>query len=133
MAYGVRLESEPIKYLAGASITASYQALSDNIAVMDYNPLITHHLIRGYIIRNDTDGDILVSFDGIRNHLPLKSGDAFVFDISSNLVAMPDGLFLAKNKSIYVKNSSTVFMGETNATSGYVKFTAFYADGDGGN
>ena len=92
----VRFGMEPVKWLLGASITANYVALAD----VTGNTLIVHPG-RQILIQNATDGDVMISLDGITDHVPIFMGSFILLDISSNKED-PSGAFdMAKGTTIY--------------------------------
>ena len=74
------------------------------------------------LLQNWTNKDLMFSFDGINNHLPIKTMSSFIFDISSNKT-IDTGFFIEKGTRLYVKEIDT-------PTSGNVYFTVFYGEQD---
>ena len=90
MAYGIRLRFEPLKSLNGGGITGSFLQVGDPFA----------HPIRILIIKNDTTGDLIISDNGVDDHLFLDTGQIITINISSNKIT-GDGLFFASGMALY--------------------------------
>lgn len=124
MSRGIRFQAEEIKYLLGTAVTGAYQALADSTT----NTLL-NHVTRQIVLVNDTDGVILVSFDGITDHVRLDTGQGLLLDVASNRMGESDEFALAINSSVYVKDSNLGT--DTGPTSGIITLSSFYAYGDG--
>lgn len=61
--------------------------------------------IRLIVIQNFTDVDLMFSFDGVNDHLPLATSGYLVLDLTSNKT-IPQGFFLAEGSRLYVKQLS---------------------------
>lgn len=97
MAFGTRVEFDPIRELAFGSITGSYAALG--------TPLADH--IRLITFQNATNQDIDVSFDGSTDNLRMPPNSFKLLDLSANKIK-DDGLFLASGTQIYIKYTGTL-------------------------
>lgn len=97
MAIGIRVSFEPLRESVFGSITASYTQLGNSLS--DNARLIT--------FQNNTNQDVLVSFDGVTDHLKLPSNSFKLFDFTSNK-ARDDGFFLSVNTQIFIKYVSTL-------------------------
>lgn len=92
MAYGTRVQFNPIGVIAFGSLTNSYQAFG--------NAMPGHaRLVR---FCNSTDKDILVSADGVNDNLRIAANSFALFDFSTNRI-QDDGLFVQKGDQFYVK------------------------------
>lgn len=106
----IRLQAEPIRSLGFAAIVAGYTAVGSALL----NP------IRLLIVNNLTDKDVMLSFDGVNDHIAIGSKGSFVLDITSNK-GVAGGLFLAKGTIMYVKRIGI-------PTSDSVYISTFYGD-----
>lgn len=127
MSRGTRFQAERIRYLAGGDIDADFLPLNMTGAIMDPDTPQMLHPIRQFIIQNDTDGDVLISFDGIEPHIRLPAQSVFTSDVMANKASAPDGYFLPMGSIIYVSRGLD---GDNNPTTGYCTFSCFYAPGD---
>jgi len=106
----IRLQAEPIRSLAAGSVVAGYTAIGDALA----NPA------RLIILNNLTDESVMISFDGVEDHVAIAGPGSFVLDITSNK-GVAGALFLAQGSTIYVKRIGT-------PTTGSVYVSTFYGD-----
>ena len=109
-AVAIKWRPETLRSLAFGSISGSYAALGAALA----NPIIQLK------IANDTDANILISYDGVNDHEFVSSNSFVLFDVGTNK-SIGDGLFLSEGDIIYVKQ-------EVGApTTGNVYMSAYYA------
>jgi mannitol-specific phosphotransferase system IIBC component len=108
MSLAIKMKLEPLRSLAFGSIGAAYVGVGSVLS----NPA------RILFIQNLTDAQLLFSLDGIDDHFPLPASGFILLDVSSNKT-LGEGLFLAENSRLYVKEDGT-------PTSGSVYFTVFY-------
>lgn len=94
MAYGTRSGFEALRTLAFGSIGASYTAVGS--ATTGHARLIN--------LVNSTNQDIIISLDGVTDHIRLYSGSFQLFDFSSNKVK-DDGFFIPQGTIFYAKHS----------------------------
>lgn len=87
---------EPLRSLAYGSISSSYTAIGTP----------TTHESRMYIIDNDTDGDLIFSFDGVTDQLFVAAGAFKLFDFNTNKFLVDQKWVLPINTQIYVRYSS---------------------------
>lgn len=92
MSFAKRAKFDTLREVAFGAITANYARLGDRI---DVNPRIVG-------LNNQTDADIYISFDGVKNNIRLSANSYKVFDITANK-SKNDGFFLEKRKSIFIK------------------------------
>lgn len=92
MAYGTRTGFEPLRTIAFGSITASYTAIGT---------ATTGH-VRMMTMINSTDSDVLISLDGVTDHIRLYTGSFQLFDFTTNRV-QDDGFFVPTGTIFYVK------------------------------
>ena len=92
MAYGTRVQFNPIGVVAFGSITGSYVAFGA--------PMPGHaRIVR---ISNSTNADFLVSTDGTTDNLRIAANSFVLFDFSTNRI-QDDGLFVQKGDQFYIK------------------------------
>jgi hypothetical protein len=112
MAFGTRVQFNPIGTVVFGSITGSYTAFGA--------PMPGHaRIIR---IANDTNEDVLISADGTIDNLRVAANSFILFDFSTNRI-QDDGLFVAKGDQFYVKyvlapSSGAVWIEVITATGG---------------
>lgn len=126
MSRGIHCRGESIRSIDGSVITNTYKPLLTPNNVAEFE-----HLIRQLIITNTTNGYLLVSFDPLVDQLRLIPGQAVFFDFTTNKAGSKDGFFLGMGDAVWVKQSSALFATDTDATSGFITASAYYADGDG--
>lgn len=107
--------ADSILNIAHGSISGSYAAVG--------SPL--QHNWRTLKISNNTDGDMLFSFDGTTNNLFVPAYGFTLYDLSTNAppISEVDSLVLGLNTQFYVKQS-------TAPTTGDIWIEGFYARGD---
>jgi hypothetical protein len=87
---------EALRSLPFGSIGATYTAIG--------TPLI--HEARMYIIDNNTDGDLIFSFDGVTDELFVAAGAFKLFDFNTNRLHVDQKWVLPIGTQIYVKYST---------------------------
>lgn len=92
MAYGTRVQFNPIGVTAFGSITNSYVAFGA--------PMPGHARI--VCFTNSTNTDILISSDGTTDNLRLAANSFKLFDFSTNRI-QDDGLFVQKGDQFFIK------------------------------
>lgn len=107
---GIRLQFEPQRSLAAASVGAGYTAVGTALL----NPA------RQFKIDNFTDVLLQFSIDGVHDHFTLNSGQSFIEDITTNASNESKGFYLGKGTILYVKEIGT-------PTTGSVYFSVMYA------
>jgi len=88
--------AEPIRTAAFGSITGTYTEVGAPLT----NP------VRVFNFQNQTDADLLISFNGTDDHIFLPSHGFFVLDITANKNS-PSGFFIFSNAPIFVKDNGT--------------------------
>ena len=96
MVYFNRATFAPLKTTTPASIGATYAAIGSVLA----NPAVILTFI------NNTNGDVVVSWDGTNDHLKLSASTFRVFDFTTNS-PQTDNLMFAKGTQFYVKDGTT--------------------------
>jgi hypothetical protein len=107
-ALAIRLQFEPVRSLAAASIGAGYMGVGTAIS----NPA------RQFFVQNLTDVTLMFSFDGINDHFPLPTNGFLLDDVCSNKTQQ-GGFFIAEGTRLYVKEIGT-------PTTGSVYFSVMY-------
>lgn len=93
---GQRIRFEELRSLAFGDISGSYAAVGDPLG----------NAARMIIITNQTNADMIISFDGVNDHLFVISSSAIVFDFASNRVAPVDQLEMPLGTTVWVKEAS---------------------------
>lgn len=112
MAFGTKVQFEPIREVAFGSVTGSYTAVGT--ALIDHARLIR--------IVNTLNVEVYISINGIDNHIRMAAGSFFIMDFSANKVR-DDGMFLSIGTVFYVKQVSGA------AGSGSLWIEVLYASG----
>ena len=110
----IRWRPETLRSLAFGGISANYAAVGAVLA----NPIIS------YKISNDTDVNLLISYDGVNDHEFVASNSFVLYDTGANKSNRGEGLYLAQGDRIYVKEESAV------VSSGNVYFSTYFASGN---
>lgn len=97
-ANSIRAEHLPVYSLGFAGVLAGYSPLV-NAAATSAIPFPA----RLVLVQNYTDADIMVSYNGIDDHYPLKSGGVVIFDYCSDSATNVTGLFIPTNTIFYAK------------------------------
>jgi hypothetical protein len=108
-ATSIRVVPEPVRSLAFGSISGTYAAVGTPLA----NPA------RIIMFQNFTNGDAMISFDGVNDHLPVAANGFVLLDVTANKVGAIQGFFIAKNTTFYLRQIVA-------PTSGSFYITAFY-------
>ena len=95
MAYGTKATFEALRSAAFGAIGAGYTAIG--AATSDYARIVGFY--------NSTDTDVLISLDGVTDHIRLATGSGQIFDMTSNKVK-DDGLFIPIGTSFYVRRGA---------------------------
>ncbi len=107
----IRWRPETLRSLAFGSISGAYAAVGAVLA----NPIIS------YKISNDTDANLLISYDGVNDHEFVASNSFVLFDTGANKSNRGEGLYLSQGDRIFVKQEVGA------ASSGTVYFSAYFA------
>lgn len=106
------VRADNLRSVAHGSISGSYVALGSKFA----HPMRILHFV------NQTDGDLIISFDGIADNLFIPAGSFVLYDFCANEdPSLP--FYVSNNTQIYVKQSSA-------PSSGSVYLMAFYGLGE---
>ena len=109
MSLAIRMVPEAVRSLGFASIGIAYMGVGTSL---DYPA-------RMIVIQNLTDEEVMFSFDGIDDHIPLPTRGHLVLDISANKT-LSTGFFMAEGQRLYVKHTGSA------PTLGSVYFSAFH-------
>lgn len=101
---------DTLRSLAFGSISGTYAAVGSSFQ----NP------VRLICITNNTDGDMLFSFDGVNNHVFVPSHSFKLFDLTTNRQQNENSFEIIAGTQVYVKQS-------TAASSGSVYVETIYA------
>lgn len=107
------VKAEPIRTLAGSSITSSFLAVGTPTAFTT----------RIFSLVNNTDGDVFFSLDGTNENFFLPTKSYKIFDFTANRLSVDDRFAIEANTQIYVKQSS-------NTTTGAVYVECVYGVND---
>lgn len=110
-AISIRMLPEPVQSIGFGSISGSYAVVGTNI-----NPS------RIIIFDNQTDGNMMISFDGVTDHLPVAANGFVLLDITANKTGAVQGFYIAANTTFYVKQISA-------PTTGNFYISSFYGKG----
>ena len=111
-ALSIRVLPEPVRVLAFGGISGAYAVVG--------TPLVNPS--RMIIFQNFTDGDMMISFDGVNDQLPVAKNGFVLLDVTSNRTGMVQGFYIAQNTQFYVKQISA-------PTTGSFYITSFYGKG----
>ena len=93
MSSAIRLQAEPVRSLAFGVIGPVYSS----IGTPTVNPIRLLSLI------NTTDTALMLSLDGVNDHLPMVPNGYLVIDIAANKTLPSGGFYLAEGQQFYVK------------------------------
>lgn len=113
-ALSIRLLPEPVRTLAFGGISGAYATVGTPLA----------HAARIIIFQNFTDGDLMLSFDGINDHLPIANKGFVLLDVTSNKTVV-QGFNIAQGTQFYVKQISAPTLGSFYISDFYGKPTVF--------
>jgi len=100
---------ETVRQLAFGSIGGAYMGIGTAMS----------RPIRIFLLQNLTDANLMFSFDGVKDHLPLPNNGYILIDITANKTR-EQGYYLAEGTRLYVKEISA------SPSSGSVYLTTFY-------
>jgi len=109
-AISIRVAWEPLRTLAFGGISGTYAGVGGTLD----NP--AHQIV----VENETDVDVFGSFNGITDHLFIPSGQARIYDFTSNK-GPGGGFYLAQGARLYIRDNGTP------ASSGAVYLEVIYA------
>ena len=109
----VRFAAEPIRSLAFGSISTAYAGIGTEMT----RPIRMMHMV------NTTDQVLMLSFDGIEDHIIIPSNGYYIYDITTNKTS-EQGFYLAQGERLYVRDIGVA------CTLGGAYLTVFYGEGD---
>jgi hypothetical protein len=92
MAFGTRVQFNPIGVVAFGALTGSYATFG---AAMPGHARIIR-------FSNSTNADVLISSDGTTDNIRVAANSFILFDFSTNRI-QDDGLFVQKGDQFYIK------------------------------
>lgn len=92
MAMGIRATFEECRSIDHTAIGAAFMSVGDALK----------HPARMILCQNFTDADLMVSIDGVTDHVPIRKNGGIVYDLSANKT-LSDGLFLSEGTQFYVR------------------------------
>lgn len=104
----IKLLFEQIRVINAASIGSAYMGIDTPLE----NPARMIHVV------NNTDADLMFSWNGVIDHFMLPEGGFLLLDIVSNKT-ISDGFYIAQGSRLYVKEIG-------NPTTGAVYFSVMY-------
>lgn len=110
MASSIIMRAEEVRYLAFGSIIADYAQIGSDLEFAS----------RMIIIQNFTDADLMISFDGSVDHVPIKASSSFIYDLTANKT-VDTGFFMEIGTKINVKRIGTPTEGSIYVSSFYGK------------
>lgn len=108
-ALAIKVLPEAVRTLGFGSISGAYMGVGTPLE----NPS------RIILIQNFADEAVMVSFDGLTDHLPVAASGFVLLDITANKT-VTQGFYIAEGTRFYVKEL------DTTPTSGSVYISSFY-------
>jgi len=115
---GIKTIYEPLRKLGFALIGAGWTEIQD----MAGNPTATNHPARIYTILNNTDKDLLFSWDNTDPFVLIPTLRSFTEDLCTNQTSTDGAYLLAKGSKLYVKHNGA------GPTSGSIYLTICYGE-----
>ena len=109
MSRAIRFAAEEVRIVASGAVGAPYSTVGDPMT----------HPIRTIIFQNTMDTGLMLSFDGVTDHLPIITNGYMAIDIASNKTS-PQGFYLAEGQQIFVRQLGGV------PSSGSLYVSVFY-------
>jgi hypothetical protein len=109
MSLAIRCMAEPVRELAFGALGVAYMPVGTQMT----------RPIRILVFQNTTDTAVMISFDGVDDHLPLVPNGYMILDLTSNKT-IPQGFFFAEGQTVFAKQIGAI------PTSGSVYVSAFY-------
>ncbi len=95
-ALAIKLLPEAVRSLAFGSISGTYMGVGTPLS----NPS------RLILFQNFTDEAVMVSFDGITDHMPVAANGFVLLDITANKT-VSQGFYIAEGTRFYIKQESS--------------------------
>ena len=112
----VRILPEQVKTETGANIGAgagTYVAIGTPLA----------EPARLILFQNGTNGDVMISFDGVTDHMPVFLGAFVLLDVTTNRANTGGAFNIGEATQFWARNLGGTF---TNPTTGAFFITSFY-------
>ena len=93
MSIAVRMKWEPVRELGFLMTGAGYSPVGIPVS----------HPLRGFIFQNFLDTAVMVSFDGVNDHIPMVPNGYINEDIAANKT-IQNGFYLPEGQQIYIKH-----------------------------
>jgi len=93
MSLAIRLQAEPVRYLACGSISGVYAGIGTEMI----------RPVRIILLQNLTNAAVMFSFDGVLDHIPLASNGYMILDVTANKT-VDSGFFIAEGQRLYVRD-----------------------------
>jgi hypothetical protein len=110
-ALSIRVLPELVRTLAFGGISGAYAVVG--------TPLLNPARI--IIFQNFTDGDMMISFDGVNDHLPVAKTGFVLLDVTANKTGSVQGFSIAQGTQFYIKQISAPSTGSFYISSFYGK------------
>ncbi len=107
-ALAIKLLPEAIRSIAFGSIAVGYMGVGTSLA----------HPSRLVMFQNFTDAALMVSFDGITDHLPVAANGFVLLDVTANKT-VSQGFYIAEGTRFYVKEIDAPSLGSFYISSFY--------------
>ncbi len=118
-----RATFDNIRSIVLGSITSNYQALVTSMATGSQGPFLFPMRLLHFV--NNTNGDMMVSFDGVHDHVIITATTGVIYDITSD-EDYPESFRMSANTTVYVKYISA----PTTPTDGAFYLTCMYGLGE---
>ncbi len=117
---------EQVQYITAGNIDATYNAMATLGGIVG-----AQHGARQVLIQNGTDGDVMISDDGVTDKAPVFKGAFILLDVTSNKTNPAGAFYMPAGTVLYVTQlnaaAEDAFAGDyTDPTSGAVFATFFY-------
>jgi hypothetical protein len=107
-ALAIKIFPEAVRSLAFGSISGAYMGIGTPLA----NPS------RIILIQNFTDASLMLSFDGVTDHVPIAADGFVLLDVTANKT-VSQGFYIAEGTRFYVKEIGTPSVGSIYISSFY--------------
>lgn len=111
MSLAIRLYPEVLRSVAFGSISGTYAPIG--------TPFL--HPCRILVLQNQTDGLLVISWDGVNDHLPIPAQGYIILDVTTNKT-VDIGAFFAQDTQLYVRDL-------TAPTTGSLYVSTFFGTG----
>jgi len=109
MSLAIRLQADPVRSLAFGGISGVYAGIGTSI----------DKPARMVLLQNLTDALLMISMDGVNDHIPIATNGYIILDITANKT-IDTGFFIAEGQRFYVRDEGAA------ATLGSAYVSVFY-------